>query len=219
MQNRVTSSLSQAPANLAHQKMLSALAARYTRAGFRPLTPPHEALVAAAEALRGGAPLEQREDLSCGLAVTHAGCVLLIHQKTATGTHWALPKGHPLAGEGDLAAALREVQEEVGLALDAGAHVVPGACAESRYTIAGKLWGDAWSAHPAFPREDLRACVHHKTVRYFLAALPAGAPRPQLALQEEEVQDAAWLPFAEGLARLQFDQDRSALSALLQRLQ
>jgi bis(5'-nucleosidyl)-tetraphosphatase len=199
--------------------MLSTIAARYLRAGFRPLTPQHEALVAAAEALRGGAPLEQREDLSCGVAVTHAGCVLLIHQRTTTGTHWALPKGHPLEGEADLAAALREVEEEVGLALDAAAHVVPGVCADSRYTIAGRLWGAAWSAHPAFPNEDLRACVLHKTVRYFLAALPAGAPRPQLVVQEEEVQDAAWLPFAEGLARLHFEQDRSALSALLRRLQ
>jgi bis(5'-nucleosidyl)-tetraphosphatase len=211
--------------------MLSSAAVRYTRSGFRPLTPTHERLVEAAEALRAEAlrgrgglvapaelPLEQHPDLSCGCALTHAGAVLLIHQRTATGAHWALPKGHLEAGETDLAAALREVREETGVALDA-AHVLPGAWAESRYTIAGKLWGAAWSAHAGYPNEALRACVYHKTVRFCLAALPAGAPRPQLTLQEEEVQDAAWLPFAEGLERLTFAEERAALSALLQRLQ
>jgi len=198
--------------------MLTSTAARYARVGFRPLNPTHEALVAAAEAQRKGAALEQREDLSCGVAVVHAGTVLLIEQRTSTGSHWALPKGHPEAGETDLEAALREVREEVGLALDAAAHVLPGAWAESRYTIAGRHWGQAWAQHPDYPNEALRACVLHKTARFCLARLPEG-PQPAVALQAAEVLSSAWLPFAEGLARLTFDDERAALGALLQRLQ
>jgi hypothetical protein len=52
----------------------------------------------------------------------------------------------------------------------------------------------------------------------FLARLPEGQPPPALVLQAAEVQSSAWLPFAEGLARLTFDDERAALSALLQRL-
>ena len=197
--------------------MLSA-AARYSRAGYRPLTPAHEALALAAEALRGGAALEQLTDLSCGLAVVHERAVLLIHQKTATGSHWALPKGHPEAGESDLMAALREVREEAGLRIS-GDCVAPGAWAESRYTIVGKLWGEAWRAHADFPNEALRACVYHKTARFALARLPPGAPRPPVTLQAEEVLASEWLPAEEGIEKLTFEDERVALRALLQHLE
>ncbi len=54
--------------------------------------------------------------------------------------YWSFPKGHLEPGETELAAARREVREEVGLA---GAEVVPGFRRELRYPLpeggAGKL--------------------------------------------------------------------------------
>jgi len=198
-------------------------ASRYARAGFRPLTAVHEALVLAAEAARAAAGLPPRldelEDLSCGVALVHADSsrVLLIEQRTHTGSHWALPKGHPEAGESRAEAALRELAEECGVRV-APALLVHSAAAASRYSICGQLWSAAWAAHPAHPNEALRACVYHKTAEFYLAVLPAGAPLPACVAQEEEVLACAWLPFAEGLARLTFDDERSALAALLARL-
>jgi bis(5'-nucleosidyl)-tetraphosphatase len=177
-------------------------ATRYARAGFRPLTAVHEALVLAAEAARAAAALPPRldelEDLSCGVALVHADSsrVLLIEQRTHTGSHWALPKGHPEAGESRAEAALRELEEECGVRV-APAQLVRGAAAASRYSICGRLWGAAW---------------------FVLAVLPAGAPLPACAAQEAEVLACAWLPLAEGLARLTFDEERNALAALLARL-
>jgi bis(5'-nucleosidyl)-tetraphosphatase len=193
-------------------------ASRYARAGFRPLLPVHEALVQAAEALRGGCQLEELPDRSCGMAVVHGSRVLLIHQKTATGTHWALPKGHPEAGESDLAAALREVREEAGFEV-AAELVSEGTSEDTRYTIAGQLWGAAWTSHASYPDPAFRACVYHKTARYFLARLPQGSPLPEVRLQEEEVHACEWLPFAEGVERLTFADERLALQRLLQKLQ
>jgi putative (di)nucleoside polyphosphate hydrolase len=56
--------------------------------------------------------------VSCGtLVVDRAGRLLLCH---VTGTaHWDIPKGMRDPGESTLAAAIRELREEAGLAFDA----------------------------------------------------------------------------------------------------
>jgi 8-oxo-dGTP pyrophosphatase MutT (NUDIX family) len=46
------------------------------------------------------------------------------------GKHWDFPKGHVELGEDDLAAALRELKEETGIAT---ASIVPGFAREIRY--------------------------------------------------------------------------------------
>lgn len=197
-------------------QLVMSTASRYARAGFRPLLPVHEALVQAAEALRGGCQLEEVPDRSCGMAVVHGSRVLLIHQKTATGTHWALPKGHPEAGESDLAAAIREVREETNVAVSPEM-VVPGAVAESKYSFCGQIWEGAWRQHPSYPSEAHRTCVFHKTVAFCLAVLPSEA-QPVLKVQEEEVLESAWLDFEVGLERLKFEEEKTLLSSLLSRL-
>ncbi len=196
-----------------------AAAARYARPSFAALSPEHAALVDAAEAAAGG-PLPTREDRSLGAAVVHGrgadARVLLVHQITATGAHWSVPKGHAEAGEDDVAAAVRELNEETGVGL-ARAHVRAAHFVDSAYTFCGpNVWGDAWRAHAAFPDEARRPrAVVYKTTRLFLALLPRDAPRPALTLQAEEVAAAEWLAPADACARLTFPRERALLGELL----
>jgi hypothetical protein len=101
------------------------------------------------------------------------------------------------------------------------------ACTASSTTIRERR---NWLIHLYFSRseftaaltlieEALRACVYHKTARYFLARLPQGSPLPEVRLQEEEVHACEWLPFAEGVERLTCADERLALQRLLQKLQ
>jgi 8-oxo-dGTP pyrophosphatase MutT (NUDIX family) len=55
--------------------------------------------------------------ISCGIVIVNDRAELLLCHVTGHG-HWDLPKGGALADESPLAAALRETQEETGLALD-----------------------------------------------------------------------------------------------------
>jgi len=200
---------------------LAATAARYARAGFRPLLPDHAALVEAAEAARGGARLRETLDRSLGAAVflgRGAGArVLLIEQLSAGRRFWSLPKGHPEAGEDDAAAAAREVREETGVDVARALVAAPGGgllWAGSAYTFCGAAHpssAEAASMPAGAPREPL---VVHKTVRYALADLGAAAAPPPLALQASEVAAAEFLPLAAALERLPHENDRAALRAL-----
>jgi 8-oxo-dGTP pyrophosphatase MutT (NUDIX family) len=101
--------------------------------------------------------------------------------------NWGLPKGHVEAGEDDLTAALREVEEETGLAhLTAGPEVV---------TI-------DWY----FRARGRRV---HKFCAFFLMASPHGAPVPELA---EGITECRWVPLEEAPGAISYDNTRQVLN-------
>ena len=195
------------------------VAARYARLGFRQLLENHELIALAAEA-ELGQPLEQREDKSVGTVCVWRGPppqVLVIRQRTHTGEHWGLPKGHPEANENDLDTALRELEEETGVALSRKDAEGCGSkiWAEIKYSYVGKLWEGHWLTHEKYPDEKYRTCVFHKTVRFALVYAPFGAVPPPFKIQAEEVAAAEWLNFDDAVSRLTYGDEREALRELL----
>ena len=58
-------------------------------------------------------------DKSCGVVLFNSGKVLLLrHSSTSSrgGGHWDFPKGHIDEGESEIQTALRELEEETGIA-------------------------------------------------------------------------------------------------------
>ena len=106
------------------------------------------------------------------------------------GRYWGLPKGHIEAGESDEQAALREISEECGVALDSLKVVSRLPPSEYVYRRAGRLT--------------------FKLVEHFLVTAPAGTEiRPQAG----EIDEAEWLTIDEASARASFADTRTALSA------
>jgi 8-oxo-dGTP pyrophosphatase MutT (NUDIX family) len=106
---------------------------------------------------------------------------------------WAFPKGHPDAGESDVEGAVRETLEEIGI--DVKRYVKKDFHVRTAYSFAEFMHKDAWKRHKDYPNESKRpVCVFHKHVIYFLAVLPKALA---LTPQEEEVEQAAWIPLSE----------------------
>ena len=82
-------------------------------------------------------------------------------------------KGHPNEEESPIQAAMREVQEEVGVRLELSSLLNSSGeptYTENCYTFVDKLHKDAWQRHPDYPDSSKRPiCVVYKTVRYYLA--------------------------------------------------
>jgi 8-oxo-dGTP pyrophosphatase MutT (NUDIX family) len=202
---------------------MTTAALRYARSGYRALHGGHEAAVLAAETLLQHHRLEERDDKSIGLCYVWGPRVLVIRQRTQSGEHWALPKGHPEQGdEDDVATALREVLEETGVVVPR-CSVLADVWAEVKYSFCGRIWEGDWLSHPRYPDERYRTCVFHKVVRYGLAREVGGeggalgAP-PAFNLQAAEVAAAEWLPVDEAKVRLTFEDERKALANLLKHL-
>ena len=195
---------------------MSTAALRYARSGFRALHGGHEAAVVAAETLlTPGERLEERGDKSIGLAYVWGPSVLVIRQRTQSGEHWALPKGHPEPGdEDDTGTALRELAEETGVVVPKD-RVVPGVWSEVKYSFCGKIWEGDWVKHTRYPDERYRTCVFHKVVRYALARDVGATPPPPFKLQAAEVAAAEWLLVDDAKVRLTFEDERRALAALV----
>ena len=90
---------------------------------------------------------------------------------------WVLPKGTPKAGETHEQVALREVQEETG--------------------IAGRILGEIDSIHYWFARQGVR---YNKEVLYYLMEATGG----DVSLHDHEYDDARWFPIAEVPGRLAY---------------
>jgi 8-oxo-dGTP pyrophosphatase MutT (NUDIX family) len=112
--------------------------------------------------------------------------VLLIRDPYA---NWGLPKGHVEAGETPVQAALREVAEETGLT----------------------------DLRPVreLPRIDWyfrdRGQLVHKYCHFFLMESATGEPRPQV---EEGISACLWLPLAEAIRKVTYDNAREVLRAV-----
>lgn len=128
-----------------------------------------------------------------------AGCVLWRHRSGGDGIEialvhrakyddWSHPKGKLEPGEEPLAAALREVREETGMACEAGAPLPT-----TRYRVTGGR-----------DRDSL------KEVRYWSARATSGGFEPS-----HEVDRLEWLPPAAARRRLSYTHDRALVDALL----
>jgi 8-oxo-dGTP diphosphatase len=101
--------------------------------------------------------------------------ILLVHRPRYD--DWTLPKGKALPGESDEECALREVEEETGLACELGPEV-----AASHY---------------------LDGAGRPKEVRYFAMTPPAGVE----AGPHNEVDDVRWLTLGSALRTLSYPRD------------
>lgn len=117
---------------------------------------------------------------SAGGVVLRDGRMLLISLKG--GTRWQLPKGRIEAGESAEQAAVREVEEETGVA---GTPLVPLERIEYWFVEDGKRI--------------------HKTVDFFLLSYRSGTTDDY---DPAEVDGAGWFAVDEALARLSFDNER-----------
>ncbi|MEW6544725.1 MAG: NUDIX hydrolase [Nitrospirota bacterium] len=123
-------------------------------------------------------------EFSAGGVVLRDGLVLLIRARDLKGRSiWTFPKGKLNEREKSPEAALREVEEETGWRCRIEAELP-----KSQY----------W-----FQREGQRV---KKTVRWFRMA-----PVEQVGRPDQEVDEVAWLPVSDALARLTYDSDRKLL--------
>jgi 8-oxo-dGTP pyrophosphatase MutT (NUDIX family) len=109
------------------------------------------------------------------------------------GRHWDFPKGHVEAGEDDLTAARRELQEETGLT---DARVVPGFHEEMTYFFRHKRHG-----------------LVRKTVVFFLAE----AATRKVKLSREHT-GYAFLNYQEAIKRLTFPTAKQILRIASEKL-
>ena len=121
--------------------------------------------------------------------VRAAGAVLVDGERVAL-VHrpryddWTLPKGKNEPGEDDIAAALREVQEETGFhgRIERDLGVV-------RYTV------------------EKHGAVRPKVVRYYVMAVGAGAFEPN-----HEVDELRWVTREQAAQLLTYERDREVLA-------
>jgi ADP-ribose pyrophosphatase YjhB (NUDIX family) len=102
--------------------------------------------------------------------------------------NWGLPKGHLERGETPEAAALREVAEETGI---------------ERLELRGGLGTIDW-----YFREGVD--LIHKYCHFFLMETDVEETQPQ---REEGISACLWLPLADALQTLTYDNARTVLEA------
>ena len=115
--------------------------------------------------------------------------LLILHRE---GNHWGFPKGKANPKESALQAAVRELQEETGLA------------------IVKILRDEPLTEQYQFRH---RKEIILKTVQYF-PALVSG----ELSVQEEEIREAKWLTIPDAMHQLTFKEAKHILQEFLQYL-
>ena len=140
----------------------------------------------AARSNPAGAARSRREESAGGVVIRNASdgpLFLLIRDPYH---NWGLPKGHLEDGETAESAARREVAEETGL-------------------TALELIGDVATIDWYF--QDRRERVH-KFCRFFLFASATAETKPEAA---EGISECIWLPYAQALERITYDNAREVL--------
>jgi len=123
-------------------------------------------------------------EYSAGGVVVREGSVLLIRTRDLKGrTVWTFPKGKLNTGETSQQAAVREVEEETGWR-----------CRVERELPKSEYW---------FQRAGQRV---KKTVRWFRMT-----PVEWVGGTDGEVDEVAWVPIGEALARLTYTSDQNLL--------
>ncbi len=108
-----------------------------------------------------------KKEKSVGAVVVKNYQVLLVYQWKGL---WGFQKGHMELGETEVETALREVEEEVGLNIKIDER--------QRFEFS----------------YDVSGMNIHKTVVLFLAKVAGGG---EVTIQEAEITEARWVPFAE----------------------
>lgn len=133
-----------------------------------------------------------KHEKSCGCIIVKGDTVLVEKQKHKDERFWNFPKGHQDPGETDLETALRETKEEVGLDVE------------------------ITDNHPITMTYLIDKGTTEKIVHLFLARLVN--QNAKITLQEEEVEEARWVPFAEVESLLTFERSKIAWQEALSRL-
>ena len=132
-------------------------------------------------------------DKSCGVVLFNSGKVLLLRHSPLSsrgGGHWDFPKGHIDDGETEIQRALRELEEETGIA---HANVIDGFRETITYTFSGgkKQIG--------------------KEVVFFIAT----TKESKVTLSHEHI-DYSWLDFDSAFSRLTYDNARQVLRSAIE---
>ena len=127
-------------------------------------------------------------DKSCGVVLFNSEKVLLLRHSSISsreGGHWDFPKGHIDDGETEIQTALRELEEETGIA---HVNVIDGFRDTITYTFSGG-------------QEQIG-----KEVVFFLAT----TKESKVNLSHEHI-DYSWLDFDSAFSRLTYDNARQVL--------
>ena len=127
-------------------------------------------------------------DKSCGVVLFNSDKVLLLRHSSISsrgGGHWDFPKGHIDNGETEIQTALRELEEETGIA---HANVIDGFRDTITYIFSGG-------------REQIE-----KEVAFFIAT----TKESRVTLSHEHI-DYSWLDFDSAFSRLTYANARQVL--------
>lgn len=112
---------------------------------------------------------------------------LVVHAQRG---HWSFPKGHAEAKESGVEAATRELFEETGIEDCA---ILEEIKLDEQYTFL------------------LNEKTIHKTVTFYVGIVS----NPSFILQQDEIQNAEWLPFDEALKRLTYRETQDVFRKLM----
>ena len=132
-----------------------------------------------------------KREKSCGALVYRyeGDTLMLLLLRHRHGGHWSFPKGHVEAGEAEEQTAHREIFEETGV------HVT--------------LQDGFRHAVEYSPKPGVK-----KQVVYFLGEAHSAA----LVRQEEEISELRWVPIADALKAVTFQNDRMLITTAMERL-